>query len=783
MATHQYLSQNASGIQPAKQREGLHENEAVMPFDPLGASTMHAPRHVWESSSPHFVHNSTFPFDQISADRRFDDSLGSWHTLASDSVMQNSSPQPHMAGHTTRHRPMQVLRHIGGLPLGMQIASHGITPQFMPESTSTLSTQGLSNQDPDTMAINVTHDDRLLSPPTDAYQHSSFRGGNGLGHQSKTHSESSPSSRRQQDVNIGHRTKRHRGPDQSRSSNSMYGARFAEDSINPSMSLIPDMDLNNDALVLSMIPRAVIADAMNFAMRSLGVQPTIVQLPDGSLLRNFDELQRRLKLVNDIPNACTEKYSVPQDPSINHNSTTTTHKSNAEIANRYRKYQKINSKGRAINARSNLYRCTCRPRCDLSFNKKGDWERRQRRHYPQHIWICPILDCKKRVYFRSDRLNGHMATFHKGKEATDECCITVTGSEYPKECQWQHCKKKFSDHKTWLAHDADYLEHEPRSDVEDIADTDIEEERVEADDDEESEDSDRDADGEDDLGGPSNDSDDHNPGASGGSGSSSSSHERSSGHDSSSAGRKELGNSGQNFGHSKNIGSHSYHSAAMMHGYSQSPCFEERRPWKYLATYRLLLLPSLSWGVPKTAVVLKYIQLQVALHIESAGTIAMNGSAILRREIALMMNVLRESSSSAWKATLKWSESINVAYFGHSTTTQQSMCPLPMNPDLKTMRFGYSAEPAPFSISTEPLRERLRQERSNSFGVEPHHARDDHQSAPGLTQSSKTSSEYSKPYSSLYRQATIQTWLEWSATTSFPCTKTTIYSPQISVST
>ena len=354
--------------------------------------------------------------------------------------------------------------------------------------------------------------------------------------------------------------------------------------------------------------------------------------------------------------------------------------SDQEIAQYYRGYQK--EFRLKENSQNGMYRCTLG--CPWSHKKKGNWERHERSHYPPEVWLCRHQQClnkdrKTRVSFRKDLIKRHYKDHHKETPSglqIDQCRITVRNSLFPKRCAFDGCSKHFRTFDERLRHIEAHLrrcesidqasveknyrpgdhEHRQTDDVEDDASIfgeyeDRDEEEVDEDENEDEEDVDEGESEEEDSDDSKNlrnrwkdedDEQDRNPdsGASGG-------------------GSTNLGSAhlsaGAPFGTAKQTGDSGFYSdqGSSYNGYATNSCSIRNKPWTAPSALRLLLLPQLmAHGIAKTPIVLKKIQLQAALALETAGVKQAQAVQMLLRELTTMLrsltklSILREPTNS-----------------------------------------------------------------------------------------------------------------------------------------
>ena len=693
-------------------------------------------------------------------------------------TLSNSHAQPDLTGHTSSHRPLQIretqeqpLFRVQlpprGFRLDQSLGSQGAYAEEWPlsQSHTPYSTDTASCDDPASFQTPFT-----LWSEAGSSQMDRNTKGQGPHKRARTDSEISSASHRQRNSIGSYRGVRSTDYNQVQQADSDIEAAAQWNLHTLSGSPMSNPDWTVD---VSEMPVAFVVGLVRYAARGLDAQPTVARHPDGSWYRNFDKLRRRLESIGDIPHGAVENDSISRTRDANRKSVVNTDVSDSEITKEYRGYRKVARQPdqQPSPTRSKKYRCTCGNNCRWSFDRKGDWIRHQCEHYLPYVWICPDRCCKTRVFVRKSRFKDHMTKVHnetiKDETVKDKKYYKpIKNSEHPKECRWDHCEDRFIDHSAWLAHDAAYLEASSKDD---------------ADENKDAKDSDPDAKGDEDPGDAGSSNNDQNPGASGG-GAGASNYHGYSRHELSNNFNQSSGNSGQNSGYHHYSGFQNDYATSIISTYSQLRHYTEKRPWKQFAAYRLVLLP-LSCDIPKTPVVLKCIQLHVALHVESNDMKTIQRTEVLRREIALMTNVLRESPSSACQALSERSLPMKVPYFRHSNVHQVPACRDSHHSDMDFVRFGHLIKQAPFRFLTGPQLPSLesRQARSGLSNTESQRLREESLSDLGLTRSSTTYSGRSELQSSLDNQTTVQAWLKWLATTDVPRSKSIIYSPQISV--
>ena len=339
----------------------------------------------------------------------------------------------------------------------------------------------------------------------------------------------------------------------------------------------------------------------------------------------------------------------------------------------FRGYQKAI---RVKDAVKGKWKCTLG--CGWSHRDKGNWKRHERTHYPPEIWLCNHPDClnknhQARASFRKDLAKRHFKSKHNQELKDSEIEIyrkVVPDSLFPRSCCFQNCDHSFATFDDRSSHIETHLQREDRIDKNRIAinsgPTDSREPRDVTSEiagahpgvgNEVEDDSSQDGDHEDELSEPEDEQSgshygqDHNPdaGASGG-------------------GSSMIGGSsnfpiGKTKSHfTANEGLHgcldpTYGAGGWAEtnnscdlgsgygGYNTHDIISERRPWKALSALRLQLLPrSMAYGISKTPIVLKKIQLQAALALESTGMKQTQIVQILRRELAAMIRSVTNMS-------------------------------------------------------------------------------------------------------------------------------------------
>ena len=357
--------------------------------------------------------------------------------------------------------------------------------------------------------------------------------------------------------------------------------------------------------------------------------------PDGDSILSFEDLR---KLFNTAQN---------QDDDDDDDS---------KIAYLYRGFQKpIRVKDDAKT--KGKWKCTLG--CAWSHSDKGNWKRHERTHYPPAIWLCRHPDCsrkspKARVSFRKDLVKRHSKSHH-GEDLDDneieKCRTTVSDSQFPRECVFGNCMKTFSSFDERSSHIEAHLEREDRLNSGRIVRNPapdssrghhipVSEEKARPEYGQREDDSSQDGDHEEEpseFGEEREDDDDdqdHYPDAG-----------------ASAGGSSNIASS--NFQVNKVYGTggwagtsdNSYEPGSGYGGYSTNFNFTEKRPWRVLSSLRLQLLPlSMAYGISKTPIVLKKIQLQAALALESTGTKQAQIIQLLRRELAAMVRSLTQFS-------------------------------------------------------------------------------------------------------------------------------------------
>ena len=345
----------------------------------------------------------------------------------------------------------------------------------------------------------------------------------------------------------------------------------------------------------------------------------------------------------------------------------------ADAPQLFRGYQKAIRVNDATNGK---WKCTLG--CNWSHKDKGNWKRHERTHYPPEIWLCNHSDCSNKTYrarasFRKDLAKRHFRSKHNQELNDSEIEIyrkVVPDSLFPRRCCFYNCDHNFATFDDRSSHIETHLQREDQIDKNRIAvtpgPTDSREPRSVSNEfagahpeagNEVENDSSQDGDHEDEPSGSEDEhpgskyGQDHYPdaGASGGG--------------SSIAG----GSSSFPIGKAKShiivkeslygyldptYGAGGWAEANNSHdfgsgygGYSSHGIISEKRPWKALSALRLQLLPrSMAFGISKTPIVLKKIQLQAALALESTGMKKTQIVQVLRRELAAMIRSITKVS-------------------------------------------------------------------------------------------------------------------------------------------
>ena len=359
-----------------------------------------------------------------------------------------------------------------------------------------------------------------------------------------------------------------------------------------------------------------------------------------------------------------------------------------EIARLFRGYQKEFRPKES----QNEFKFKCTLGCPWSHETKSNWERHERTHYPQEIWICCHDDCldkssRTRVSFRKDLARRHHTDHHQRQgdpdltnRQLDELKIRVTDSLFPRGCVFHACQKTFTSFDERSVHMENHLKS---SDAlrRDLIRRYYSNDSVQAESDHDGEhdvddprpglhgsnrgitepyDDDEDDDDEDD------DDDDDTEAGTGGIGTKHHNNDRDDGTGAGGTGSNQWGTFGGASGpgyYNTTTYQQQDHSPMSTNtpGYNYACNFDtfggsghipaiDKRPWKTTTSLRLQLLPQVfARGIAQTPIVLKKIQLQAALMLDLSSVKKTQIINILRREIAMMAGALPVSSGPSIK--------------------------------------------------------------------------------------------------------------------------------------
>ena len=110
-------------------------------------------------------------------------------------------------------------------------------------------------------------------------------------------------------------------------------------------------------------------------------------------------------------------------------------------------------------SKNDKYPFACTHRCGWRFATKGNWNKHEEIHYPQHIWICPIYSCSQKGedWKRRDHFVTHLKKAHKDIELSQQLfdnSYLPINSFYPRKCHLPGCTYNFGnwqDRKNHLA--------------------------------------------------------------------------------------------------------------------------------------------------------------------------------------------------------------------------------------------------------------------------------------------------------------------------------------------
>ena len=140
----------------------------------------------------------------------------------------------------------------------------------------------------------------------------------------------------------------------------------------------------------------------------------------------------------------------------------------AEKAKEFRDWQPGNvcRNARTRDQTSKRWRCPDEEYgCGWSHDKKSDWKRHCRAHWPQQVWICPDLSCcglkaqEIKAFKSKTALVGHYKSFHEadGQPALEpsqlrRCAEPVLDSRFPRRCHHESCCETFETFEDRLDH-------------------------------------------------------------------------------------------------------------------------------------------------------------------------------------------------------------------------------------------------------------------------------------------------------------------------------------------
>ena len=358
-----------------------------------------------------------------------------------------------------------------------------------------------------------------------------------------------------------------------------------------------------------------------------------------------------------------------------------------EIAKHFRGYQK-EFRPKESHAE---FKFKCTLGCLWSHKTKSNWERHERTHYPQEIWICCHDDClnrssRTRVSFRKDLARRHHTDHHQREgdpdltdRQLDELKIRVTESMFPRECVFHGCQKTFTSFDERSVHMENHLKssdmlrrelirkyysHESvQTEPDHDGEHDLDHTRpgfhgLDPGTTEPYDDDDDDDDDEED--------DDDTEGGAGGTITKHHNNDRDDGTGAGGTGSNQWtafgGASGPSYHNTSTYQQQGYSPMSTnTQGYNFACNFDtfggnghipaiDQRPWKTTTSLRLQLLPQVfARGIAQTPIVLKKIQLQAALMLDLSSVKKTQIVNILRREIAMMAGALPVSSGLSIK--------------------------------------------------------------------------------------------------------------------------------------
>lgn len=112
--------------------------------------------------------------------------------------------------------------------------------------------------------------------------------------------------------------------------------------------------------------------------------------------------------------------------------------------------------------RDPIKRFSCTLRCGRTFKNKGNWEKHERTHYPQDVWVCCKSACRDLEPFtRKDHFSTHLISMHDYekeqilRELYNESNIKID-SRFSRYCHVPNCSVHFD---SWKARTDHFAEH------------------------------------------------------------------------------------------------------------------------------------------------------------------------------------------------------------------------------------------------------------------------------------------------------------------------------------
>ena len=135
---------------------------------------------------------------------------------------------------------------------------------------------------------------------------------------------------------------------------------------------------------------------------------------------------------------------------------------NDDLISAYRKNQRKCLKPGEVRPqypkRGENHRYACTSGCNRSFSEKGDWKRHEERNFPQKLWRCPEVACRRHriPFFERNKLKAHLVHEHGRpgveKEQCDAGLLKITESKFPRTCIFRTCSKIISSWRERLEH-------------------------------------------------------------------------------------------------------------------------------------------------------------------------------------------------------------------------------------------------------------------------------------------------------------------------------------------